>query len=164
MSIIDKNKIAFVIPYMAEIAVLSLLLVNLLTIQLVYPDQRLKTADRNPLLSWNGMQGDFVVFLDDNPEFASPATANVAGNSYKWGKELDFGTYYWKVESGPFSSSVGKFAVVSSVVLSRSENEVKNEGNTEAVITAPSITGAFMLGVNESVEIGEKENVKAEQA
>lgn len=160
----DKNKASFVILNLAVMAVLALLFINLLTIQLVYPNQRLKTTDRKPLFAWNGMQGDFVIFLDDNPKFASPVTAKVTGNSYTPGKELDFGTYYWRVESGPFSSGVGRFTVVSSVVLSRNEKEVKNEGNTPVFVHNPGITGAFVLGVNESIALGEEENVKAEQA
>jgi hypothetical protein len=160
----DRAKITFATMNLMVIGLLAVLLVNLLTVQLVYPNNRLKTTDRKPVFRWIGIQSDFTLSLDDDPGFASPLTQEVASNSYALTSELEFGTYYWKVESGPFSSGVGRFTVISSVVVSRNESEIANEGNTPLLLGSPSITGAFVLGVNESVEIGEDANVKAEQA
>ncbi len=160
----DRTKSTFVIANLAVISLLALLLASLLTIQLASPSEGLRTADRKPLLSWKGMQGEFVVSIDDDPGFASPATARVAGNSYAPSSELGFGTYYWKVESGAISSGVGTFTVASSVIVTRNESGVSNAGNAEILLSGPSFTGAFVLAVNESAEIGENENVMAEQA
>jgi hypothetical protein len=160
----DRNKITFAVMNVMMIGLLAVLLANLVTIQLVYPNHRLATSERKPVFRWIGMQSDFTLSLDDNKGFSSPATFEVDGNSYAFASELEFGTYYWKVESGPFSSGTGKFTVVSSVVVSRNESNLKNEGNVPLSVQAPSITGAFVLGVEESVDIGAGENVKAEQA
>ncbi|MCX6818170.1 MAG: hypothetical protein NTU57_04925 [Candidatus Aenigmarchaeota archaeon] len=160
----DRNKIAFGAMNVMVIGLLAVLLANLITIQLVYPNHKLTTADRTPVFMWIGMQSDFTLSLDDNKDFSSPVTAKVDGNSYAFPSELGIGTYYWKVESGPFSSGTGKFTVMSSVVVSRNESNLKNEGNVPLSVQAPSITGAFVLGVEESIDIGAEENVKAEQA
>jgi hypothetical protein len=157
-----KAKILVMGSDLIVIGILSLLLFNLISIPLFSPDGGAYTTDRKPEFSWGGMQGEYVILLADNPKFASPVTENVSGNSYKMTDDLDFGTYYWKVESGPFSSGVGKFTVGSLVMLSRSENSIKNEGNADLKIGG--ITGFFILGVNKSVEIKGEENVRAEQA
>jgi hypothetical protein len=107
------------------------------------------------------MQGSYVILLDDNMGFETPITVEVSGNSHVFGEEFDFGTYYWKVESWPFSSEIRRFTLGSSVVVSRTENNVKNEGNVGLLLH--SMTGAFVVGVNESIEIGAEEDVKAEQ-
>ena len=99
-----RNKALFVASNLAVIAALALLLLNLLTVQALYPADKVSIDDRNPVFAWKGMQGDFLLSLDDNPEFTSPETAELSGNSYAFDQELEFGTYYWKVESGPFSS------------------------------------------------------------
>jgi hypothetical protein len=142
--------------------ILSLLLFNLITIPLVSPDNKSYTTDRRPGFSWGGMQGEYVVLLDDNPKFTAPLTARISGNSYRVAHDLDFGTYYWKVESGPISSGARQLTIGSSVVLSRSEQSVRNEGNVD--LKVDRMTGFFILGVNESAEIKGDENVKAEQA
>jgi hypothetical protein len=160
----DPGKMSFVAGSLVTIAILAVLLFNLLTIQLVSPGDRLKITDRTPVFEWSGMQAEYVILVDDNADFTSPISANVEGNSYRPDRGLDFGTYYWKVGSGPFSSGVGRFTVLSSVVVSRNESELKNEGNTEVILSGPSITGAFVLGVNESAQIGKDANVEAEQA
>jgi len=143
------------------IALLSLLLVNLVTIPLASPENKIHTIDRSPEFSWGGMQGEYVFFLDDSPKFSSPLKENVTGNSYSLPGKLEFGTYYWKVESGPFSSGTGRVTIDSSVVVARSGKFVRNEGNTNLMFH--SITGFFVLGVNQTEEIDEGENVKAEQ-
>lgn len=144
------------------IGMLSYVFINLVTIPLVSPENGLYTTDRNPEFAWSGIQGEYVIFLDDDPDFGTPVTKGVSGNSYVFGDALDLGTYYWKIESAGIASGVRKLTIGSSVTLSRKENEVKNEGNVDLLIH--KITGAFLLDVNESLEVEEDEDVKAEQA
>lgn len=147
---------------MAVMGILVMLLYNLASIPLLSPGNRAYTTDRRPEFSWGGMQDEYVIYLDDSPDFASPITAMVTGNSFKVGSNLDFGTYYWKVESGPLSSGVSKLTVGSSVILSRDQQTIKNEGNAD--LKVDHMTGYFVLKANESAEIGEDDNVIAEQA
>jgi hypothetical protein len=143
------------------IGLLVYLLANIVTIPLVKPADGAYTTERRPEFVWGGLQRDFVVFLDDNPDFASAFTAKAAGNAFRFVNDLDFGTYYWKVQSGMFSSGVGKFTVSSKVSLSRREGEVRNTGNVGLVLSR--ITGSFVLGVDDSLEVEENEDVEAEQ-
>lgn len=158
----DRAKMSFVILNLVVIVMLSFVFVNLVTIPLISPETGLYTTERKPEFNWGGMQGEFVIFLDEDPDFGTPVTEEVSGNSYRFGDVLDLGNYYWKVSSGLVTSEVRKLTIGSSVVLSREENEAKNEGNVNLLIHR--ITGAFLLDVNESIEIEEDEDVKAEQA
>jgi len=160
----NRAKMSFAAMDLLVIGLLAVLLINLITVPLVSPQHKTYTTERRPEFAWGGMQGEYVLFIDDDQKFKTPVTAEVSGNSYIPAKGLDFGTYYWKVQSGLVSSEVRRLTIGSSVILSRSGNGVKNDGNAELSIHAPSITGAFVLGINESVEIGERENVTAEQA
>ncbi|MCK4531912.1 MAG: hypothetical protein KAT94_03520 [Candidatus Aenigmarchaeota archaeon] len=158
----DRAKMSFVILNLVVIVMLSFVFVNLVTIPLISPENGLYTTDRKPEFNWGGMQGEFVIFLDEDPDFGTPLKKGITGNSYRFGDVLDLGNYYWKVGSGLVTSEVRKLTIGSSVVLSREENEVKNEGNVDLLIHR--ITGAFLLDVNESIEMEEDEDVKAEQA
>ena len=158
----DNAKMVVMTANLLVIAVLMILLANLVTIRLVSPENGIRTTERMPEFEWGGMQGDFVILLDDDPDFGSPVKEEVSGNAYIPGEELEFGTYYWKVESGGMGSDVRKFTIDSSVVIGRDESEVRNEGNTKILLH--SITGAMVLDVGSSVEVGEEEDVKAEQS
>ena len=158
----DRAKMSFVILNLVVIVMLSFVFVNLVTIPLISPENGLYTTEREPEFNWGGMQGEFVIFLDEDPDFGTPLKKGITGNSYRFTDVLDLGNYYWKVGSGLITSEVRKLTIGSSVVLSREENEVKNEGNVDLLIHR--ITGAFLLDVNESIEIEEDEDVKAEQA
>ena len=161
----NKNKILVAALDLAVIGVLSFIFINLITIPLFSPSERAYTTHRQPTFSWGGMQGEYVLYVDDNPAFISPLVAKVSGNSYGFGHDLDFGTYYWKVQAGPMSSMVSKFTLGSSVILSRSENAIKNEGNVELKLSGISgATGFLILDVGEDAAIEGNENVKAEQA
>lgn len=138
------------------------MLLSSLSIRLVRPQDGLHTTERRPELFWTGIQGDFIVLVDENPGFETPLMDEVSENSYKFADELDFGTYYWKVESGESESEVRSFTVDSSVMLERGDNEVSNAGNVEIILHR--ITGAFLLGTDDSLDIGEDEDVRAEQA
>ena len=158
----DRAKMSFVILNLVVIVTLSYVFINLVTIPLISPENGLYTTEREPEFVWSGIQGEYVIFLDDDPDFGTPVTEEVSGNSYRFGDVLDLGNYYWKVGSGLITSEVRELTIGSSVVLSREENEMKNEGNVNLLIHR--ITGAFLLGVEESIEIEEDEDVKAEQA
>jgi hypothetical protein len=162
----NKGKITVIIANLFVIVMLSYLLLNLLTIPLISPGNKAYMTDRRPSFAWGGMQGEYTLYLDDNSKFKTPIAVRMTGNSYVPESDMDFGTYYWKVESGPFSSGAAKFTLGSSVVLSRTENDIKNEGNTELKVSGlgGGITGLFILGINESFEIEGNENVMAEQA
>lgn len=157
----DKAKLSVVILDLLVIGMLSFVFINLVTIPLISPDSGMYTNERSPELLWGGMQNNFVVYIDDDPELETPVKKEVTGNFYKFAEDLDFGTYYWKVESGVVVSEVRKFTVDSSVVLSRDENGVKNEGNVGLLLHR--VTGAFVLDIDESLDVESEENVKAEQ-
>ncbi|UCC91578.1 MAG: hypothetical protein JSV39_04700 [Candidatus Aenigmatarchaeota archaeon] len=157
----DKVMIGVSLANLAVIGMLSFVFVNLVTIPLVSPENGLYTTERKPELVWGGMQGEYVIFLDEDPGFGTPITKEVSGNSYRLGEDLGFGTYHWKVMSGLVASEIREFTVGSSVVLARKEKEVSNVGNVDLLIHR--LTGAFILGVNKSLEIGEDEDVKGEQ-
>ncbi len=156
-----KAKISIAVLNLLVIGVLSFVFINLVTIPLVSPENGLYTTERKPKFAWGGMQREFVIFLDDDPDFTTPLTREVTGNSYRFERNLDFGTYYWKVVSAGIVSEVRKLTIGSSVIIARKENEVKNEGNV--VLLLHRITGSFLLGVNESLEIERNEDVNAEQ-
>lgn len=143
------------------IAVIIYFIIGFATISLVSPVRGEATDDRRPALGWFGFQGYYTVMIDDDPSFTSPVIMETGKNSARPENDLDFGKYYWKVKSNGIESATGEFSVVSTVQLSRSREEVKNTGNTN--IWLNSITGAFVLGVNESVDVNEEENVTAEQ-
>lgn len=158
----DKERVGVSLANLAVIGMLSFLFLNLVTIPLVSPENGLHTTERRPELVWGGIQGEYVIFLDDDPGFGTPVTKEISGNSYRLGEDLGFGTYHWKVVSGLVASEIREFTVDSSVILARKEEAVRNEGNVDLLIHG--LTGAFVLGVNESLEIGEDEDVRGEQA
>lgn len=160
----NRHKMAFAALNLTMISLLAALLFNLLTINPAYPRHAMDTDARRPLFKWAGMQGEFNISIDDDPDFSSPVMASINANEYLPQYDMDFGTYYWKVESGPFSSGTSMFTVVSNVIVSRNSSALKNEGNVPLVISSSGITGAIILKADETVKIGENENVKAEQA
>ena len=151
----------------ANLIVIGLAIVSVVgmySIQSLYPINGTVTDERRPAFEWTGAMTSYELLIDDNPDFTSPMTARVSGNSYRPEEDLDFGSYWWKVRSGDAESGVSRFALVSTVALSRLEKEaVRNSGNTPVLVQRSGITGAFVLAVNETLRIGEEENVKAEQ-
>jgi len=152
---------------LANLIVIGLAVVsymNLNSIQLLYPLNNMVTDDRTPTFTWSGQKPGYELLLDDEPGFESPLSFDVAGNTHRVQKELAFGTYWWKVRSGETESQAMKFALVSTVALSRLKpGMIKNSGNTALLVHRSSLTGAATLAVNQTLEIGERENVKAEQ-
>lgn len=140
---------------------IALVAFSMAFINLLSPGNGECIGDRKPELRWGGMQGTFTVLIDEDPGFGSPLREKVVGNRYIPEDELDFGTYYWKVESGRIESGVGKFTVSSSVVLGRDAGKVSNQGNADVLLR--TVTGSMVLKTGDSIEIGEDEDVKAEQ-
>ncbi|MEM5871722.1 MAG: hypothetical protein QW051_02505 [Candidatus Aenigmatarchaeota archaeon] len=159
----EKNEIVFAIPMLITLCILIMVFINIVSISIILPANNAVITERRPTFLWSGLQGEYIFYLDEDPFFKTPITAKVKGNNYTPEKDLDLGIYYWKVESKPFSSEVAKFNLVSSIILSRKENEIKNEGNTPLLIRSSGYTGAFVLGINETMKIGREENVFAEQ-
>jgi hypothetical protein len=61
-------------------------------------------------------------------------------------------------------SPARRFDLVSTVALSRlGPGMIRNSGNAELLVHSSGLTGAATLAVNQTLIIGEKENVKAEQ-
>jgi hypothetical protein len=144
------------------LAVVSYL--SLISIQLHYPYNNMVTDDRTPAFGWSGQGHDYELLIDDDPGFGSANIFDVMGNTYEIQKELPFGTYWWKVRSREMESEARKFTLVSAVVLSRLKPDlIHNSGNTELLVHSSGLTGAVTLAVNQTLETGEEENVKAEQ-
>lgn len=158
---VNRMEIFVVVADLSVIALLVFLLVNIMGIPLIEPVNGIYTTERRPEFIWGGLHKDFEILLDDDPGFGTPFSSEVSENSFRFGNDLDFGTYYWKVRSGVFSSGVRKLTVGSSVSLSRAGSEVKNSGNVDVVLHR--ITGSFILGADESLEVGEDEDVEGEQ-
>ena len=137
---------------------------NLNTIQLRYPYNGMVTDDRTPAFQWSGQMKGFELVIDEDQGFGSPITFAASGNSHELTDELEFGTYWWKVKSGQFESEPMRFGVVSTVALSRLESDmISNSGNVPLLVHLGGITGAATLAVNHTLEIGEEDDVKAEQ-
>lgn len=154
---------------LANLIVMTLAIVsylNLNTIQPLYPFKDMVTDDRTPTFTWSGFGQEYELLLDDNPGFVSSLSRDVSGNSHTVQEELEFGTYWWKVRSGEAESEARHFTLVSTVALSRLEpnpNLIKNSGNTALLVHRGGLAGAVTLAMNHTIEIGEREDVKAEQ-
>jgi len=160
-----------------NLAVIALL-INAITIPLLSPAYGLESTKTQPEFAWGGLQGHagkaFIFMVDENPDFSSPITKEVEGNSYRPEDPLEFGTYYWKVVSPECATSpTGMFTVVSEVAVERENGRLKNTGNSAIALEAHmpgrdpgssarlGLTG-LILGINESVDIG-GEDVTAKQ-
>jgi len=156
---------------LANLAVIALLL-NAVSIPLLSPVNGWAGTERQPELAWGGLQGGFVLMIDEDPGFGSPVTREVDGNSYSPQEPLEFGTYYWKVVSAEgASSATGMFTVVSEVEVERLGSQLRNTGNTDIMLErempgqdAGNIRlSGLLVGIGEAVEIGGTENVIAKQ-
>jgi len=153
---------------MANLIVAGIALASFMSIsnvQLLYPFNGMVTDDRTPEFQWSGWDREYELLIDDDADFGTPYTYDVKGRTFTPEGELDFGTYWWKVRSGDRESTLKQFTVVSTVALSRPEKAIiVNSGNTDLLVYGSGFTGAVTLGVNETLRIGEEENVKAEQS
>ena len=153
-----------IVANLAVIALAVVTYVNLNTIQLRYPYNGMVTDDRTPALQWYGQGHGYELLVDEDPGFGSPVIFGTHGNIHELHDELEFGTYWWKVRSGQGESGAWRFSVVSTVALSRLESDmVMNSGNVPLLVHLGRLTGAATLAVNQTLEIGEGEDVKAEQ-
>jgi hypothetical protein len=149
-----------------NLAVVALAVVSFIVtshVQPVYPFAGTVTDDRTPTFEWTGRASEYTLLIDDDEAFSSPMRFNVRGRSYTPDGEMDFGTYWWKVESDGADTPPMKLSIVSTVSLSRPfTGEVINSGNTPLLVHISGMAGALTLPVNESIEMGGKD-VKAEQ-
>ena len=149
---------------LAVVAIAASWYMNLSSLQVLFPLNNMVTEDRAPLFEWSGAAGSYELLIDDDQDFSSPMAFNVSGNRYRPSQELDFGTYWFKLKSEGAETMPRKFTVVSSVALSRQEmGTIRNSGNTALLVHMGGLTGAVTLAVNRTLEIGENEDVKAEQ-
>lgn len=152
------------IANMVVIGLAAMSYIGLTSIQLLYPLNNMATDDRTPTFEWSGYRDSYELLIDDDPAFSSPLTFHATGNIYSVENELEFGTYWWKVRSGEVESEPKRFSLLSTVALSRPvTGMIVNSGNTELLVHRGGLTGAFTLAVNQTLEIEERENVKAEQ-
>ncbi len=134
------------------------------SVQTLYPYNGLVTSDRTPAFEWSGWEDSYEILIDDDPSFSTPMTFDVSGRVFTPSSDMDFGSYWWKVKTEGSESESKTFSIVSKVEISRTNpTTVVNTGNTDLSIYSSAVTGAFTLGVNEELEIGEDDNVKAEQ-
>jgi hypothetical protein len=152
---------------LANLTVIGLAIItvmNMSTIQPIYPFDGMVIHDRNPSFEWTGMQQSYNLMIDDNPGFESSLEFTVTGNVHQLEQQLDFGEYWWKLESDELETKPRQFTLVSTVALSRmNQNVLRNSGNTDLLVHRSSLLGAITLAVNQTIKICEEENVKAEQ-
>lgn len=133
------------------------------SVQPLYPSDGAQTDYRTPTFGWAGHAAAYELLIDDDPAFGTPLSFSVSGNSYE-APEMDFGTYWWKVRNSAGDTPPRSITIVSNVALSRPvKSIITNTGNTQISVEGDMITGAVTMAVNESIEIGEDENVRAEQ-
>ena len=125
------------------------LLLNQFNILLEHPKNNVHLIDKEIELKWNGDYENYTVYIDENKNFETPVIKKITGNSYII-DELDFGTYYWKVEKNNISSQVWKFTVYSKVAINMIEKEnsveIENVGNTDIDLEVRNpITGVVTL-------------------
>ncbi len=161
---IPKISHGIMLANLLVIALAAASFMSLYSIQPMYPLNGMLTDERMPTFAWTGQMTGYELLIDDEPGFDSPMTYDVSGNSFALRRELPFGTYWWKVRSGDYESRPMRFELVSTVALSRmGPGAVRNTGNTGLIVHRSGITGAATLAVNQTLEIGVEENVKAEQ-
>lgn len=141
---------------------------NFLFIPLLSPTGEIETAQRRPVFSWGGISGAFTVMIDDNPSFSSPIFETTNDNRFQPDEPLSFGTHYWKVVSdNGVESATGMVTIVSEVSVKRGQGWLKNSGNTDIILdTSPGgfgLTG-MMVGINQTIDIKDDDNVFAKQA
>lgn len=150
------------------IIVLNLIVVTILlthfNILLEYPKNNEHLLDKDIELRWKGNYDEYKLYIDENKEFNSPIIKKVTGNSY-FIDNLDFGTYYWKIETEKISSPTWKFTIDSNIAINMIEKEdsieIKNVGNTDLNLELRNpVTGLVVLDLpyQESKEF-EKENI-----
>lgn len=146
----------------ANIALLALIFILSSTITL---GPKGEIFERKPEFKWIGLPISYTIIIDDNPDFTTPITEKVKGNSYTPENDLALGDYYWKIK-GIRNSNVQKFSLLSKVSLERLEEErLKNDGNVKLRLgLVPGAIGAAVLDINQSLKIGkEVEEVTAKQ-
>ena len=153
-----KNKIIIIV----NLIVLTILFTHF-NILLEYPKNNERLFDKSIELKWKGNYEEYILYIDEDEEFKSPTIKKVTGNFYV--ANLDFGTYYWKIETEKMRSATWKFVIDSKVAINMIEKdnkiEIKNVGNTDLDLELRNpVTGLTIIDLpeQESKEF-EKENI-----
>ena len=153
-----KNEIIIIV----NLIVLTILFTNF-NILLEYPRNNEYLFDKNIELKWKGNYDTYILYIDEDKDFKSPTIKRVTENFYKI-NNLDFGTYYWKIETKKMRSATWKFVIDSKVAIDMIEKEnmveIKNVGNTNLNLELRNpITGLTIVDLpyQESKEF-EKDN------
>ncbi|MBU2634245.1 MAG: hypothetical protein KJ674_03285 [Nanoarchaeota archaeon] len=124
-----KNKIIIIV----NLIIIAILFTHF-NILLEYPKNNEHLFDRSIELKWGGNYDNYTLYIDDNKDFKSPTIKKVTGNSYLI-NNLDFNTYYWKIETDKMRSATWKFILDSKVAINMIEKdnkiEIENVGNTD---------------------------------
>ena len=131
---------------------------NINTIRLIEPNNVID--DRSPEFKWYGNKDSYRLLVDNNADFEnSLVDVSVEESFYQINRELDIGTYYWKVIADDLESVTGMFVVESFVSVKLEEDKLQNVGNVPINITIKekiggswSIVGAAVLDVREVLE------------
>ena len=153
-----KRKLGF-ISIITSIMVFALfLLFNNIILVLPYG----VTYDRSPSFEWVGFEKNYVILIDDDPNFKNPLyEIAVNGNRYQHKDNLEFGKYYWKVISNNKESIIGSF-IVDSIIKIETDGKIRNKGNSPVFISG--ITGGAVLDIEGEIEIDEEGEYRIEQA
>ena len=153
-----KNKIIIIV----NLIVITILF-TYFNILLEYPKNNEHLFDKNIELRWDGNYNEYILYIDEDKDFKSSTIKKVTGNFYKI-NNLDFGTYYWKIETKKMRSATWKFVIDSKVAIDMIEKEnmveIKNVGNTNLNLELRNpITGLTIVDLpyQESKEF-EKDN------
>ena len=112
-----------------------------------------ETSERKPAFQWLGLHTGYTIMIDDNPEFTTPLTAEVEGNTFIPEENLGLGQHYWKVK-GLRESGIKTFTIISEVSIKKEQDNLRNDGNTKLIIEkSPSITGAVILDINRTIKL-----------
>ena len=131
---------------------------NINTIRLIEPNNVID--DRSPEFKWYGNKDSYRLLVDNNADFEnSLVDVSVEESFYQINRELDIGTYYWKVIADDLESVTGMFVVESLVSVKLDESKLENTGNVPINVTIKekigdswSIVGAAVLDVRESLD------------
>lgn len=115
-------------------------------------------TDVEPSFKWASPYGDVRLLVDDDLGFENPLVdVPVKGNKFTLSDKLDFGKYYWRVDSSGGSSLIGQFVLDSMIKMDVEEDKLRNEGNTDVAID--TVTGRTILEIGEETDLQEGENI-----
>lgn len=166
--IIKDLKILGIILFVAIV----IFIVNLVNSVILFSPANNKIIyDRSPEFDWGGRYEYYKFYLSSDSNFENLIISkDVYGVDYELNKDLEFGTYYWKVvainNGREITSAVYKFRI-ESVVATEINETLKNVGNTkvdvETLDNAGRITGSAILDINQEIEANNDTLYKVKQ-